>query len=387
MFPHALVVFSHLRWDFVYQRPQHLLARLAAHRKVLFIEEPFASEECSAPYWERSEREPNIIIYRPYWPKPDRKTITFTFTEDQYPVLEGMVRDVLAQEGVTDYAVWLYTPMALPLAKSLTPAPAAVIYDCMDELSAFRDAPQELLHREQELLEWADVVFTGGPSLYAAKKDRHPNVHCFPSSVDAAHFRQALTIAEAEDQASLPHPRLGFYGVIDERLDLGLVEAISAAHPEWQIVMVGPVVKIDEDSLPKSDNIHYFGQRAYAELPSYLAGWDVCLLPFALNESTQFISPTKTLEYMAAELPIVSTPITDVAEPYGEIVYIGATHQEFISKCEQALAAPEQERTARIEAMREVLKRTSWDSTVREMERLIGEAAEARSVTLQATGG
>jgi UDP-galactopyranose mutase len=298
-----------------------------------------------------------------------------------------MVRDVLAQEGVTDYAVWLYTPMALPLAKSLTPAPAAVIYECMDELSAFRDAPQELLQRERELLEWADVVFTGGPSLYAAKKDRHPNVHCFPSSVDAPHFRQALTIAEAEDQASLPHPRLGFYGVIDERLDLGLVEAISTAHPEWQIVMVGPVVKIEEDSLPKSDNIHYFGQRTYAELPSYLAGWDVCLLPFALNESTQFISPTKTLEYMAAELPIVSTPITDVAEPYGEIVYIGATHQEFISKCEQALAAPERERAARIEAMREVLKRTSWDSTVREMERLIGEAIEARSVTLQATGG
>jgi glycosyltransferase involved in cell wall biosynthesis len=192
--------------------------------------------------------------------------------------------------------------------------------------------------------------------------------------VDAAHFAQARTIDEAPDQANLPHPRLGFYGVIDERMDLGLLDFLAASHPEWQIVMVGPVVKIDWAWLPKQPNLHFLGQRQYAELPSYLAGWDVCLLPFALNESTRFISPTKTLEYMAAELPIVSTPITDVAEPYGHIVYLGTTKEEFAAACESALTAPVEEHERRVQQMREVLANTSWDHTVAAMERLIDEA-------------
>jgi UDP-galactopyranose mutase len=233
---------------------------------------------------------------------------------------------------------WLYTPLALPLARMLTPD--ATVYDCMDELSLFLGAPPELLARETELLEYADVMFTGGPSLFRAKQKRHPNVHCFPSSVDAEHFRlrdsTGREVSEAEDQAELSHPRLGFYGVIDERLDLGLIDVLAQAHPEWEIVLVGPVVKIDPATLPRRPNIHYLGQRTYEELPRYLAGWDVCLLPFARNDSTRFISPTKTLEYMAAELPIVSTPITDVAEPFEEIVYLGNSPQEFIAGCEAA---------------------------------------------------
>jgi UDP-galactopyranose mutase len=274
--------------------------------------------------------------------------------------------------------------MALPLAQLLEPE--VIAYDCMDELSLFLGAPPELLSGEAKLLEYADIMFTGGPSLYRAKQERHHNVHCFPSSVDASHFRLSDTVghevSEAEDQAELLHPRLGFYGVIDERLDLALVDAISAAHPEWQLVLVGPVVKIDPSTLPRRPNIHYLGQRSYQELPRYLAGWDVCLLPFARNDSTRFISPTKTLEYMAAELPIVSTPITDVAEPYGEIVYLGSTPEEFIRACEAALTAGPAERARRVGQMRGVLAGTSWDTTVSAMERLLTvqfRASSARS--------
>ena len=273
--------------------------------------------------------------------------------------------------------------MALPLLDPL--APAVVVYDCMDELSLFRGAPPELVTREAELLARADIVFTGGPSLYRAKRDRHPNIHCFPSSVDGAHFGRArsrrprgVRLAEPTDQASLPHPRLGFYGVLDERLDLDLIAALAKAHPEWQIVLVGPVVKIDPAVLPRHPNVHYLGQRSYGELPAYLGGWDLCLLPFALNEATRFISPTKTLEYMAAERPIVSTPITDVAEPYADIVRLADGPADFVAACEAALEESGQEWTRRVGRMREVLARTSWDATAAAMEQLVIHALDRR---------
>lgn len=368
----AIVTFSHLRWNFVYQRPQHLLSRLARQRRVIFIEEPLHAADIE-PYWERSNPAPGITVCCLRTPNP-----VCGFHADHLPVFQPLLHQLLEAEGVRDYLAWFYTPLALNLAQTLTPQ--AVVYDCMDELSAFLHAPPELLAWEAELLAQANLVFTGGPSLYQAKRNRHHSVHCFPSSVDAAHFRQARSgLQEAADQAAIPHPRLGFYGVIDERLDLDLLAAMAEAHPEWQIVMVGPVVKINPARLPRYPNIHYMGQRSYAELPTYLTGWDVCLLPFARNDATRFISPTKTLEYMAAERPIVSTPITDVAEPYGNIVYLGDTPAAFIAACEQALAASEAEHASRIVKMRAVLARTSWDRTARAMDELITQVLAADS--------
>jgi UDP-galactopyranose mutase len=271
--------------------------------------------------------------------------------------------------------------MALPLAQHLKPK--AVIYDCMDELSAFLGAPPELIERERQLLKLADLVFTGGPSLYRAKKDRHPDVHCFPSSVDAEHYAQARPGMnhEAEDQKDLPKPRLGYFGVIDERIDYELIRHLAMARPEWRIAMVGPVVKVDPAILPRLPNIRYFGRRNYADLPSYISGWDVCMLPFARNASTKFISPTKTLEYMAAERMIVSTPIRDVAEPYGNVVFLGDTHEEFVAACDQALNIKPAEHASRIRAMRGILSRTSWDNTANRMLALI-EAAIAKTERL-----
>jgi UDP-galactopyranose mutase len=379
---YTIVAFSHLRWNFVYQRPQHLLSRLAARRPVFFIEEP-ELDLGGQVRWERSNPQPNVTVLRPRTPirAPG-------FHADQIVLLKSLIADLASELGNASLLAWLYTPMALPLAEALDSD--AMVYDCMDELSLFLGAPPELLGHEAALLERAEVMFTGGPSLYRAKQARHHNVHCFPSSVDAAHFRQARLLpsgepaAEAEDQKAIPRPRLGFYGVIDERVDLGLIDAVAAARPEWQIVLVGPVVKIDPATLPRRTNIHYFGQRAYEELPLYLAGWDVCLLPFARNDSTRFISPTKTLEYMAAELPIVSTPITDVAEPYGDIVYLGGTPAEFLAACEAALASGEGERDRRATLMRKVLSGTSWDVTVLAMEKLLTAAME-KAITVRAS--
>ncbi len=367
-----IVTFSHLRWDFVHQRPQHLLSGLAHHHPVYFIEEPLVSKS-SDPHWEFFDRAPNVKVCRPH-----TSCESPGFHPDQFPLLAELLQDLIEREQLHRHILWFYTPMALPLTNDWKPL--ATVYDCMDELSAFLGAPLELRQREQELLNRADLVFTGGPSLYRAKKDRHPHVHCFPSSVDAKHFATATNgIAEAAEQSRLPHPRLGFYGVIDERLDLQLVDALAAAHPEWQIVLVGPVVKIDPDTLPRRPNIHYFGQRSYADLPSFLKGWDVCLMPFARNRSTEFISPTKTLEYMAAEKMIVSTPITDVAQPYGHLVYLGSTPSEFIQACEQALAVDPEERARRVAGMREVLQRGSWASTVKQMKVLIDRTAASRT--------
>lgn len=357
----------------MYQRPQQLMARLAHHGQVIFIEEPIY-EAGSTPHWHIEQPQPKLLICQLITPDPAPG-----FHDDHLPVLVPMVQQLLADQAVETYAVWLYTPLALPLAQALTPK--VLIYDCMDELAAFLHAPRALIEREQELLRVADLVFTGGPSLYRAKRSFNAHVYCFPSSVDAAHFRLANSpgVEEPADQRALPHPRFGFYGVVDERFDIELLDALALAHPEWQTVIVGPVVKIDPASLPQRPNITYIGQRSYAELPAYLAGWDVCMLPFARNEATTFISPTKTLEYMAAERPIVSTPITDVAEPYGKIVYLGATPQAFIAACEQALNAPAAERAARFAAMHAVLAETSWDKTAHAMFDLIAGTIDDRT--------
>ncbi len=368
-----ILVFSHLRWDFVYQRPQHLLSRLASNRRVIVIEEPIY-EELTSPRYDLTQPASNVRVVRPYLPVGAPG-----FNDAQLPLLKPLVEHLLDDLGVQEYVLWLYTPMALPLARSLPGEPLAVVYDCMDELSAFRFAPPELIEREAELMQWADVVFTGGRSLYRAKQGRHTNLHCFPSSVDVAHFGASTQHQEAPDQAAIPHPRLGWFGVIDERMDLSLLDALATAHPEWHVVMIGPVVKIDPGTLPSHANIHYLGPRSYDELPTYLSAWDVCIQPFARNEATQFISPTKTLEYMASDLPIVSTSITDVAEQYSHIVYLGDTPDEFVAACEQALAESPEQKQARITEGRRVVAATSWDRTTDAMDKLITRIYAQRS--------
>jgi UDP-galactopyranose mutase len=372
-----LIVFSHLRWDFVYQRPQHLLSRIAHQHRVIFIEEPLF-EAGAVPHFEYRNPCDNVLVLRPISPVEAPG-----FHDDQLPVLKPLLQQLLQDEELEDYLVWFYTPMALPLLAELEPE--AVIYDCMDELSAFKGAPKQMRQRESALLKRADLVLTGGPSLYQNKRDLHPNVHCLPSSVDAAHYAPERITQHHEEylaaealQGHILAPRVGFFGVIDERLDLGLVAALADARPDWHIVMVGPVVKIEPEALPQRDNIHWLGQQSYARLPALVAGWDVCMLPFALNEHTRCISPTKTLEYLAAEKPVVSTPVNDVVSMYGDVVRIARTPGEFIEACEAALQETPQQRADRLVASAATVSRFSWDESARTVLRLMDEAVRRR---------
>ena len=364
--PH-LIVFSHLRWEFVFQRPQHLLSRLARHFHVVFVEEPMHT---SGPaYLERTTPCKGVEVLRAHTPVEH-----WGFHDDQLSALQPMISGYLADNLIDDYIVWFYTPMALPLLGDLSPR--AIVYDCMDELSAFRNAPRQMRQRETALLKSADLVVTGGPRLYEAKRAANPNVLCLPSAVDAEHYSARRATADAAAmaradalQGSIAVPRLGFFGVIDERIDLDLVARVADADPGWQIVMVGPVVKIDEVSLPRRANIHYPGQQPYALLPQLVAGWSVCLMPFALNESTEFISPTKTLEYMAAGKPVVSTPVHDVKAMFGDIVAIAPSAELFIAACRQALRETAPQRAEREQRMAERVRKHSWDAAAETIRR------------------
>jgi len=306
--------------------------------------------------------------------RPHVRGSAYGFHAEHKAVLQRLIVENMRLQRITGYWTWFYTPMALPVADCLRPL--GTIYDCMDELSLFRGAPKEVLEQEAALFRRAQVVFTGGRSLYNAKRDRHPNVHCFPSSVDALHFRQQDL--DHPLQQSIARPRLGYCGVIDERIDLELIAQIADQRPAWQIVMVGPIAKIDPGTIPRRANIHWLGQQSYKDLPAFINGWDVCLLPFAISEATRFISPTKTLEYMACGRPMVSTPIRDVVEPYSKVVPIHTDAAGFVSACQTILQRSPAERESHRRAMAEIIARTSWDNTASAMAELIARAEAAQ---------
>lgn len=329
------------------------MSRAARNFRVFFIEEPFF-ENCEAHYKHFIDPDSGVNIIAPYLPagrSPEENE------QGQREILDR----VIADQGITNFLLWYYTPMAVALTRHLNPSLA--IYDCMDELSGFKGASPVLRDREAELFRAVRLVFTGGQSLYEVKRNQHPNIHAFPSSIDFQHFAQARNgIPKAAEQSAIPRPRIGYCGVIDERMDLELLDRVAELRPDWHFVMLGPVVKISPDQLPRRHNIRYLGSKNYKELPSYLGDWDVAMLPFARNESTRFISPTKTPEYLAAGKPAVSTSIQDVVRPYGEnaLVFIADTPEEFVDSIQKALTLNKSEWLPRVD---EFLKNNSWDIT------------------------
>lgn len=360
-----LICLSHLRWDFVFQRPQHLMTRFAQRRPVVYFEEPVRGVSAIG----LSVRLCPASGVRVATPQVPDGIEGACLVAVQRQLLDELIAEMKIQAPV----LWFYTPMMLPVARHLEAS--AVVYDCMDELANFRFAPAELLGLEDELIDRADVIFTGGHSLYEAKRERHPRVFAFPSSVDREHFAQARNPGtEPSDQSAVPEPRLGYFGVIDERLDLDLIAGLADARPDWSIVMVGPVVKISEDDLPRRPNIQWLGSRSYDALPAYLRGWDIALMPFALNAATQFISPTKTPEYLSAGRPVVSTPVRDVVRQYGEVSgVVIAEGADFVAACETALelaARPD----SWLPGVDDLLAQMSWDQTFLRMNRLIEDS-------------
>ncbi len=370
--PKNLICFSHLRWDFVYQRPQHLLTRFSHSFDIIYMEEP-VYDSPGKSYYTFSKISENIQIMVPH-------IFPGLLPEENRSVLKALFEKFMESRNLSDYAFWYYTPMALEFTRKFNPE--LIIYDCMDELSAFKFAPQELKNLEAELLERADIVFTGGYSLYEAKKEQHPNIHPFPSSIEKEHFSKARDVKNSPtDQIADGQPVLGFYGVIDERFDIDLIHEIAEARPNWNIVLIGPVVKINPDTLPGNANIHYLGSKSYHELPAYLSGWNIALIPFLLNESTRYISPTKTPEYLAAGIPVISTAITDIINPYGQnkLVHICATAEEFIRAAEHELQTEDKSEWLRKTDL--FLAGNSWDQTYRNMFKLIQNAITSKTFT------
>lgn len=360
----SIIVHSHLRWDFVWQRPQQIHSRLARDHSILFLEDPI---------WEQPRTElhitepyPNIVRVIPAFSTP--ACPVDEYCEKLIPLLKEALASHPLLAGRFEKSVqWFYSPMTAPVMLDRLEA-ASVVYDCMDELANFRFAPPDIGAREKMLLSKANVVFTGGYQLYQSKLPYHSNIHFYGCGVDVAHFGKARE-AETEipmEVAHLPRPILGYFGVIDERIDYQLLERLADALPHASVVMVGPFAKIDEQAIPRRPNIHWLGQRSYAELPSLVKSYDVCLMPFAMNDATRYINPTKTLEYMAAGRQIVSTPVPDVLKNFSPIVEVAETHDDFIAAVDRAASTPD---AARIQAGIERASKESWDEIVRAMRR------------------
>ncbi len=402
-----LVCISHLWWGWVWQRPQHLIGRIAQGHRVLWVEEPHLEIGPPGDTFEVTPQQPNLEIARlmlrsdeaTFWERLDETAVrqraplvtrsankrdaSYIFGSPAQTRLEDEVRRYVAQWRRNPLVLWLYTPLAAPFIDLLQPD--MVVYDVMDELSAFKFAPPDLQEKEQRVFERAALVFTGGPSLYESRKDRHASVHLFPSGVEQQHFAQALqpNLELPAAIRDLQHPVIGFYGVIDERIDLELLAEAATLRPDWQWAMIGPVLKIKDEDLPSLPNLNYLGKQEYKDLPAFLRAFDVAMMPFALNESTRFISPTKTLEYMAAHKPIVSTPVRDVVSLYGDVVRIAATADEFVEQIEAALREDEATQAQRQEQENALLAQYEWDAIAQRMEQLIGKRLQEKLVAPQ----
>jgi UDP-galactopyranose mutase len=401
-----LICICHLRWDFVWQRPQQLLSRLAqlpevgasngAERawRILLVEEPVTDSECNEPWLEQfTGRGPAPIQgVRLHFPSPEHYWIGFNGTRTQ-PIYERLLLDYLQREGYHDPVLWLYTPMALPFADVIQPA--LLVFDVMDELAAFKGAAAELREFDRRLVHEADVIFTGGLSLYRTRRSYADHVYLFPSGVDIAHFAQAdqaqATVPPLPaDLANICRPILGYFGVIDERMDLELLAQLAEAGRrsgrEWEVVLLGATTKIDQATLPQAPNLHYLGRKDYQELPAYLAYFDVALVPFAITEATRNLSPTKTLEYLAAHKPVVATPIHDLVELYGKYVRVGETPAAFVAAVEAALDESREERQQQRGAETELLARYTWDHIAAEMHTILMEALRDTTADLGRNG-
>lgn len=367
-----VVCFSHLRWGFVWQRPQHLLARITHNNPVYVVEEPLIHES-NEPASLTVTSDSGVTILTPSVPRSKHPDGMFCGANNC--VIRELLSEYFLRElGGSEVIAWYYTPMALgALPENLTPS--LTIYDAMDELANFRGAPRELRDQERLLMNIADLVFAGGPSLYEARKFRHPRTFCFPSGVEASHFRQPQR-AQPRELVELASPIIGFYGVLDERIDFDLVGGIADARPDWSIVMIGPVVKIDGSQLAHRPNIHYLGMKRYEDLPQYLAHFDAAILPFAINEATRFISPTKTLEYLAGGKPVISTAIEDVVDLYGDVTEIASTPDEFVAAIERLWHESVDAKRIRARRVNSVLQQHDWDVIAARMQRLMNDALD-----------
>jgi glycosyltransferase involved in cell wall biosynthesis len=363
-----MLVFSHLRWNSVFQRPQHLLTHFSKDRKILFIEESVTLEKANKKLAKTFLVNQNIRVLTPYINK-----------EANLKEYVNLIKRYINKFDIYNPVLWFYTPAFADVIPYINHS--GVVYDCMDQLSNFKFAPKDLNIQEKSLIKRADIVFTGGKSLYEDKKKTHPETYCFPSSVDKKHFNAKNIKGLPRDLENIKNPIVLFYGVIDERVDLDLLEKTAKLMPNVAFVMIGPVVKIAESDLPVVKNLHYLGQKNYGDLPKYLKAADIAMMPFLLNDATRYISPTKTLEYMAAFKPIVSTAVPDVVRDYKKVISIIKNELDFKRAIEKYLKEDSKHASARIKKYRILLNQTSWASTAKSMNKHIERILKYKKLT------
>ncbi len=368
--PLTLLCLSHLRWDHVWQRPQQLMSRFAQHCRVIYVDPPLIEAAHERPFLQAQPAAADVEVIRPIFPTELLDTPGNSYKELWLQLLP----EVLEMAGPSTI-LWVFSPLSDYLVAVARPKIELAVYDCMDDLASFKDGTTEMRQREEHLLSLVDLVFTGGHSMYEARKHLHPQVVCFPSGVDVEHYRQVFDPATSipAAAAAIPQPRLGYFGVLDERIDWPLIAALAERQPDWQWVLIGPTAKVEEADLPKAPNIHYLGQQQYRDLPAFLKSFDVATMPFALNEATRFISPTKTLEYLAGGKPVISSSVPDVVAFYTGIVTIADDVDAWCSAIESALSETPEALQARLEQVKPVLERSTWDSVVERMWGLMAE--------------
>lgn len=356
----TIIVFSHLRWGTVFDRPQQIMTRLAHNYKIIYVEEPVCTGDV---YIAATQVAPNVKVLVPHTVENG-----LGFNDAQMAVIGPMLKSWLIYHADVEdgYGFWFYTPQALPLKDAF--GPEFLVFDIMDE---FIPSPSIVKDRETELIRIADIVIAEGPSLTRANIEARPDILSLPSGVDAVHY-SPTRVSEAEAAARkvdslqhhIPHPRLGYFGTINDRIDIDLITEITSTDPRWHVVMVGPFEGLDPSDIPQRQNLHWLGAQPYSLLPKMVHGWDVCLIPFNVDDSTVLCSPTKTLEYLAAEKPVVSTGVPDVVELYGNVVTVGTDHDAFIEGIKTALAETDQEKADRISAARLVIDASNWNDIV-----------------------
>lgn len=350
------------------------MTRLTRQFQVAYVDPPQLDTAISAPELRELRVDQGVRVVQPFFPAEQAAT-----PEGYWAAWYNLLPQVL-HSGAGPVVLWVSSPYADGLVERAKPSIQLCVYDCMDDLASFKDGTPEMRVREQNLLSLADLVFTGGYSMYTARKDLHPHVICFPSGVDVEHYRQVQNEATpiAAACATIPQPQLGYFGVLDERIDWALIADAAAQRPEWHWVLVGPTAKIDPAALPHAANIHYMGKQAYADLPSYLKSFAIATMPFALNEATRFISPTKTLEYLAGGKPVISSSVPDVVAFYRDIVTIADGSAAWISAITELLQADPAERRARNERAEPLLQAQTWDAIASRMAEQIATRWSAR---------
>jgi len=383
-----IIAFSHLGWDWVWQRPQQYLSRFATRHPVLFVETYCSEGPATRVDLRTAEGHPNVTVLQTHIPAARWHDGSWVDAERRR-TLQAALANELA--GRFDHPLlWFYDPMAVDSFSGQL-GERAIVYDCMDELSQFKGAPPALIEREKKLLAVADVVFCGGQKMRKKRLPYNDNCYFFGTGVDIQHFGTALSenLPIAPEIAAFNGaPVLGYFGVVDERIDYELLAKLADARADWHIVMVGPACKVDPNDFPKRANLHFLGARPYAQLPALTKGFTVALMPFALNAATEYINPTKALEYMAAGRPVVSTALDEVKMNFGSVAQVAKTHDEFIKFCAREAAAPSRTRIAR---GLKLAADNTWEANIARMEQHIAdvlapattEAAAARAGALK----